>query len=68
MTCARLRDIGPEQPEQLIAAATPFPGCRENGEERKSAALVSVLAENRVIGPSDESERSKRLKTELWHR
>ena len=64
----RLRDIAPEKAQQLIAAATAFPGCREHGQERQPAALVSMIAENRFVCRSDESERSERPKTESWHR
>jgi hypothetical protein len=68
MARARLRDLGPEQTQQLIAAATLFARRREHGEERQPAPLVSVLAENCVVCRSDESERSERLKSESWRR
>jgi hypothetical protein len=59
----RLRRVGPEEEEQLIAAAALIAGSRKHGEQRQSVTLVTVLAEKSVILGASECQRPERPKT-----
>ena len=49
MPRARLRRVRPEEKEQLVTAAASLSSRGKHSEQRQSAALMSVLAEESVV-------------------
>ena len=49
MSRARLRRVGPEEQQELVATATLLTGGRQHRKQRQSSAVVAVRAENRVV-------------------
>src|SRR6267143_941358 len=67
MPPARLRAVRPEEKEQLITAAALLASRGKHSEQRQSAVLVSVLAEESVVRRASECERPERPKTIASH-
>src|SRR5438046_3549546 len=63
MPPARLRAVRPEQKEQLITAAALLASRGKHSEQRQSAVLVSVLAEESVVRRDSECEGPVRAQT-----
>jgi hypothetical protein len=63
MSRVRLRRVRPEKEEKLIAGAALFASRGKYSEQRQSATLVSMLAEESVVPWASECERSERPKT-----
>ena len=62
MTRARLCHVWPEEQEQLITAAATLASRGKDSEQRQSAALLSMLAQDRVVLRADERQGAERPK------
>jgi hypothetical protein len=63
MPRACLRPVWPEEQVELVTTPPPFASSRKYSEQGEPAALVSVLAEDRVVSRASERERPECPKT-----